>query len=184
MEPHSKRMAIWELCLLVAGLAVGFWLFGMGQARGPQAMGDPPWRNGATLYGTLIGVLGGLSLVGPPILIWERRRRQRRFGPGEILWFSHGMSAWLLWPPIVIVKVRAPQGGGPPDNTMGEWCFAYGTPLMALYVGSALLAGGWIRRRGRRRRHRSWTETFGLILGIIWACTGGYCLYAINFGIK
>jgi hypothetical protein len=63
---------------------------------------------------------------------------------------------------------------------MGAQCFAYGTPLMAIYVGSALLFGGWIRRKGRSRRRRlSWRERFGLALGIAWAATGGYVLYLI-----
>jgi hypothetical protein len=48
---------------------------------------------------------------------------------------------------------------------------------MALYVTIALHAGGWLPlRRRRRHRPRSWTETFGLLLGLLWACTGLYVL--------
>ncbi len=64
----------------------------------------------------------------------------------------------------------------------GETTDYYGTPLMALYVTITLLAGGWLPLRpGRRRRRarRSWTDTFGLILGLIWACTGLYILSTI-----
>ena len=172
-------MAIWELGLLIAGIAVGFWLFGMGLRL--HFFGNEP-EPGPNAYGIWIGLLGGLSVVGPPILLWERRRRKRRFGPGEILWFSHGMSAWLLWPPVVLARAsRDPRLQI--DSPLSVSCFAYGTPLMALYLGSALLAGGWIRRRGRARRRYSWHEQFGLILGILWACTGGYCLYLI-YGIN
>ncbi len=166
-----RRLAIWEMCLLIAGIAVGFWLFGVGQ----EGRGNGPW------FGLLIGVLGGMSLVGPPILLWERRRRRRKWGPGELLWFSTGISAWLLWPPIVISKLRPPA---PPrivdPEAMAEGCFLYGTPLMAVYVTSALLCGGWIRRRGRRRRRLfSWRERFGLVLGALWAATGLWVLYLI-----
>ena len=174
MDPASnpdrpRRLAIWEMCLLVAGIAVGFWLFGM-MEMGPGGLG---W------YGPLIGVLGGMSVVGPPILLWERRRRRSRWGPGEVLWFSSGISAWLLWPPIVIVRLRG-QGGGQVGGGTTATCFAYGTPLMAIYVGSALLFGGWIRRKGwSRRRRLSWREKFGLALGVAWAATGGYVLYLI-----
>ena len=122
----------------------------------------------------MIGVLGGMSVVGPPILLWERRRRRTRWGPGELLWFSTGTSAWLLWPPVVVARAR--QAQLPTANT----CFFYGTPLMAIYVGSALLFGGWIRRKGRSRRRRlSWRERFGLALGMAWAATGLYVLYLL-----
>jgi hypothetical protein len=58
-------------------------------------------------------------------------------------------------------------------------CFAYGTPLMAVYVTAALLAGGWLGKRRRRRRRLSWREQFGLLLGLCWACTGFYVLYIL-----
>src|SRR3982750_3000139 len=90
--PRPRRLAIWEICLLVAGIAVGFWLLGMAD-MGP---GQPGW------FGPLIGVLGGMPAAGPPILLWERRRRKARWGPGEVLWFSSGISAWLLWPPVIV----------------------------------------------------------------------------------
>ncbi len=170
-RPGPRRLAIWEMCLLVAGIAVGFWLFGM-EIDGP---GLTPW------FGQVAGVLGGMSIVGPPILLWERRRRRGRWGPGELLWFSSGISAWLLWPPIVAVKLR-PPAQPPPGGAAGMAapCFVYGTPLMAVYVTSALLCGGWIRRRGRRRRRLlSWRERFGLVLGALWAATGLWVLYLI-----
>jgi hypothetical protein len=132
-------------------------------------------------FAVLIGVLGGASVIGPPILLWERRRRRKKWGPGEVMWFAEGMSAWLLWPPAVIHRIKNTPPG--PDRAMSAACFAYGTPLMAVWVGSALLCGGWIRRRGpRRRRMLSWRERFGLILGILWACTGGWVLYLIYGG--
>lgn len=162
-RPTRRRLAIWELCALVAGVGVGIWLLGV---EGPDEQGVSP-------YGLWIGLLGGASLVGPPLLLMERRRRIGRWGPGEILWFSAGASAWLLWPPTVAARLR-------PGHTarVAAPCFAYGTPLMAIYVGSALLFGGWVRRRGRSRRRRlSWRERFGLALGIAWAATGGWVLY-------
>jgi hypothetical protein len=165
--PGPRRLAIWELCLLVAGVAIGLWLFGLSP--------DESLRN---LFGILIGVLGGASVIAPPILLWERRRRKTKWGPGEVMWFAEGMSAWLLWPPSVFRRLnQSPPAIG---SETGAQCFAYGTPLMAIWVGSALLFGGWIRRRGKRRRRMlSWRERFGLFLSILWACTGGWVLYLI-----
>ena len=59
---------------------------------------------------------------------------------------------------------------------MSEVCYMYGTPLMALYVTLALLTGGWLTKRRRKRLARTWQESFGLILGLAWACTGLYVL--------
>jgi hypothetical protein len=47
---------------------------------------------------------------------------------------------------------------------------------MAVYVTLALLAGGFFRRSRRRRLKRSLQETFGLLLGLLWACTGLYMI--------
>lgn len=174
MDPHPApaplaakgRLSIGEICLLVAGVGFGIWLLGI---DGGEV--EP--------YGLWIGLIGGASAVGPPLLLWSRRReRRRRWGAGELLWFSQGVSAWLLWPPIVVHRARLVRPAMMGPDSSGAICFAYGTPLMAIYVGSALLFGGWLRR-GRRRRHRSWREQFGLALGVLWACTGLYVLYVV-----
>jgi hypothetical protein len=163
--------------LLVVGLAAGLAL-----ARWVPRGGD---EAGWLLIWTVL--VGGLSLVGLPLVILDRRRRGRQgfrtrpSGPGQILWLSTGTAAWLLWPPIVM-RTRAAQPNQMLDGGTATICFAYGTPLMALYVTIALLLGGHFRRgsRGRRlRRRRSWTETFGLILGLLWAATGLYVLAMI-----
>jgi hypothetical protein len=167
MRHVLRRLTILDLVVLIAGLTIGFWLaLAINEGHLPDDAGQ--WLN------FVIFVLGGLSLVGPPLLVRERLRRRTRLRPGELWWFCQGTASWLLWPPVVVAHVRAKpaeMGGG------AAVCYLYGTPLMALYVTIALLAGGWLPLRRRRRRPtRSWTETFGLILGLIWACTGLYVL--------
>jgi hypothetical protein len=83
------------------------------------------------------------------------------------------MAAWLLWPPIVYNRIAH---DGRFKDSMSAVCFFYGTPLMAVYVTFALLAGGHLRRSRRRRLGRSWQENFGLLLGLAWACTGLYLI--------
>jgi polyferredoxin len=172
---RAQRLAIWEIMVLIAGAAVGIWILPPPlDSNGP---GEPhPW---VVIW---IFFLGGLSLVGPPLLLLDWRRRGR-WHAGRVLWFTQGMAAWLLWPPVVYRKiVSSGQPNNPPGIGYSGICFLYGTPLMAIYVTSALLAGGWIRRRARRR---SWRETFGLILAALWACTGFYVLslfYREDFG--
>jgi hypothetical protein len=157
--------------VLIAGAAFGIWMVLKDIQSPDQARG--PLRSDAVFL-VVVGVLGGVSLVGPPLLLWRRRRREA-WRAGRLIWFSQGMASWLLWPPVAARRARGEPGF---QNSIAGSCWAYGTPLMAIYVVSALLAGGWLRRR-RRRRERSWRERFGLLLGMAWACTGLYVLYMI-----
>jgi hypothetical protein len=152
-----------DLMILIAGAAVGLWLVSNSLSD------DMSWLV------VILGVLGGFSIVGPPILLWARRGHRRRFGPGEIQWFSQGLASWFLWPPVIVARA----GGGKFTDTMSGACYFYGTPLMAIYVGLSLLAGGWYRPRRRRRRRYSWREQFGIVLALAWACTGLYMLSMI-----
>jgi hypothetical protein len=161
----DERLTILDLLLLVVGIAVGLWLFADG-IRSTPAGED-------RAAGIVVAVLGGLSVVGPPLLLWRRHRLRARLRLGELLWLCHGTASWLLWPPIIAHRIQ----GRPAGDTMAAICYFYGTPLMAVYVTTSLLAGGWIRpRRGRRR---PWRESFGLLLALAWACTGLYILSII-----
>jgi hypothetical protein len=168
-NPHprhrSRRLALWELLVLIAGVALGLWLF---TKELQEPAGDQRWLL------AVVAVLSGCSLVGPPLLLWERRGSKAMWRAGRVHWFAQGTAAWLMWPPMVAARLR---GDSVFHNAGTGICYFYGTPLMALYVTLALLAGGWIRpRRGRRRRRYSWREQFGLLLGLAWACTGLYLL--------
>lgn len=160
--------------ILITGLATGLAL-AVAIGRGDDGKFSIDGVEGIFLL--IVMSLGGLSLVGPPLLLALRRRRPRPWRAGRILWFSTGTAAWLLWPPVVHHSATRRQGLDA-GNTSAI-CFAYGTPLMALYLVLALTAGGWLGRRRRRRAARSWEESFGLVLGLVWACTGLYVLYLI-----
>ncbi|WP_152050821.1 hypothetical protein [Tautonia marina] len=179
-RPGSRRTrpTIGELMIVVAGVGVGLTL------ALPIFRDKPSLGEGFLVLGGAL--LGGVSLVGVPFLLWERwRGSQRRFGPGTLLWFAHGTAAWLLWPPIIIGRRSSARGQNPPivDPSAAEICFFYGTPLMAVYVTASLLAGGWLRRRNRRNRRAPvpmpWRERFGRILGMGWAVLGLYVLSMI-----
>ena len=187
IPPRRERMPLAAAMLMIVGLGIGAWYVSgdvrrivSGQPGAPEpTMLTERWRKWeeVALY-VIIGALGGLSLVGPPLLLWERWTRRRPWGDGRLFWFAQGTSSWLLWPPVIARRLtNAPE---PLINeTMSGLCYFYGTPLMALYVTLALLAGGRLRRSRRRRAKRSWQERFGLLLGLAWACTGLYILSII-----
>jgi hypothetical protein len=169
MTKTRRRMTILDLMLLIAGAAVGLWLVhGLGDGGLPD--------DEETWLAHFVFVLGGLTAVGLPLLLRERYRRRARLRLGELLWFCQGTASWLLWPPVIYHRVRG-DGANP---GMAPICYVYGTPLMALYVTISLLAGGRLRRpRLLGRANRPWTETFGLLLALVWACTGLYVLVLI-----
>jgi hypothetical protein len=168
-EPRigESRLSIGVAMLLIAGATVGIWL-ALGELRSRNVGGGPDDHVARSIF-VFVFALGGLALVGAPLLLWTARRRP--WGAGRILWFAHGTAAWLLWPPIVYQRALGRTAG-----SMSAICYFYGTPLMALYVTLALLAGGHLRRSRTRRMLRSWQETLGLLLGLAWACTGLYLI--------
>jgi hypothetical protein len=171
---RRQKLSLIEMMTLVLGFAIGF-----GILVGLRVSGGAGFDPGALLVRWTF-VLGGLSLVGVPLLLAERWRRRRGlrlpWGAGKTLWFATGTATWLMWPPIVYKRATRGELG----ESTASICFAYGTPLMALYVALALLAGGWFRKSRRRRyTRRSWREAFGLLLGLLWAISGLYVLFLI-----
>ena len=186
-SPHHEREAtrprIADIMAIIAGLAVSFWVF--------RDFDESQWATRVLIIACMI--LGGLSVLGPVLLLWERWRQRgqpkRPWRAGRILWFSTGAAAWLTWPPLVHGRFFGPNPkGGVGENSIAMCAYFYGTPLMALYTTTALLFGGWLPlkrlRRSRSRARRKplpWRERFGLLLGLAWACTGLWVLYLMYF---
>lgn len=165
----GRPLTILAFMALVGAAGFGLWLVLPDMRDDPQHVVEV----GDRWLLPIVAVLGGASLIGPVVLALSRRRSPRRpFRPGEVMWFSQGMATWLLWPPVVYHRAQGERFA----DTLAGPCYFYGTPLMAIYVTSALLVGGWLRPR---RRRRTWTEQVGLVLGLAWACTGFYLLYTI-----
>jgi len=166
-------MNVGALMLLIAGAALGLWLAlpelkemlpPNSPAAGDLAYGR--WDQPVLLL--LVFVIGGMSLVGVPLLLWTARHQV--WHAGRMLWFIQGTATWLLWPPMIYR--RTVEGSLKGITT----CYYYGTPPMALYVTIGLLAGGYLNRSRRRRIRLSWQERVGLVLGLVWACTGLYMI--------
>ncbi|MGO9467557.1 MAG: hypothetical protein ACLQIB_17655 [Isosphaeraceae bacterium] len=170
---RESRMNLGSLMVLIAGAALGLWmalpdLREMLPPNSPAAndMAWGTWDQPIVLL--LIYAVGGMSLVGVPLLLWTARGRI--WQAGRLLWFIQGTATWLLWPPMIYRRTVEGSLKG-----MAA-CYYHGTPAMALYVTIALLAGGYLRRSRRRRIRLSWQEQVGLLLGLVWACTGLYMI--------
>jgi hypothetical protein len=180
VRPRRQKMPLAVGMLLLAGIAVSLWLFNEELRRSWRDQAGPNtnelFANSRSAFGFhfAVALLGGISVVGVPFLLWERWRTKLPWQEGKFFWFVQGMASWLLWPPLIYHRAR---GSG--SNSGVEICYFYGTPLMALYVTFTLLAGGRFRRARRRRLRHSWSEVFGLLLGLAWACTGAYLLFMI-----
>lgn len=170
MNKIPTNITLRGLFLLVTGAAVAFWLW-KPQFKEFDASNHETWIGAGAV------LLGGLALVGVPLLLVHRRKDRRRWGPGRILWFATSSASWLLWPPIVVQRARNETEG-----SISAICYLYGTPLMALWVMTALVAGGWVRPKRRKRVPLPWTERFGLLLGFLWACLGLYVLVYLIYG--
>ena len=164
---RPDRPTIGVAMVFIAGATVGIWL-ALGELRSRNVGGGPDDYFAKVIF-VFVFVLGGVALVGVPLLLWTARRLPWR--AGRLIWFAQGTAAWLLWPPIVYQRIEGRTAG-----SMSAICYFYGTPVMALYMALALLAGGHLRPSRTRRIFRSWQETFGILLALAWACTGLYLI--------
>jgi hypothetical protein len=160
------RMSVAVAMLMVAAAALGFWPVNDDlRVPIPGPFGFGFWDEAIALG--LAFMLGGLSLLGPPLLLLRRQRRP--WGAGRMVWFACGVATGLICTPYYW------------SHSFWDWTllrsqsaqyFFVTTPLIAIAVFSSFLAGGWLRRPRLSRLCSSWQETFGILLGLAWACLG------------
>jgi hypothetical protein len=170
----KDHMSLAMAMLLVASSAVGFSVILDDVRRlGPGPSSFPfVGPTDAFLLKSLVFILGGVSLAGPPILLLGQTRRP--WGAGCTFWFLHGLLSGLLWIPILY---SAFAFGKNLDETLSGFCYVYGTPPFTLCLALALWAGSRPGSFRRRLRHPLWQERFGLLLGLTWSIVGGYFLF-------
>ena len=167
--PHSnprEQLTIFDSMVLIAGIAVGLWLFQENIGRGSPTEGDFWLVCG-------VAVFGGLSLAGTPIVLLDWLRSRRRWRTGAFLWFALGLASWGIAPAVALIRFKVGS-----DRSMAVPCFVYSLPLMGLFLLLACVVGGrpvprWWTCRGW------WPEWFGMWVMVGWAITGVYVLFLI-----
>ena len=87
------RFGIAEMLVLVAGIAVAFWVMRPWLLEEYDAENGDPIQIIPVFLRVIIVILGGISFVGVPLLLIRRRRDRTRWGPGKMAWFAHGTAS-------------------------------------------------------------------------------------------
>ena len=84
-RPRREKFSIAEMFVLVAGIALGLWVTApiIGANYNPNGEGDPI-EVVPVFVRVVVAVLGGLSLVGVPLLLMRLRRDRRRWQAGKV----------------------------------------------------------------------------------------------------
>jgi hypothetical protein len=179
VSPRASRLSIGVVMLLVSGIAIGVWLAGdllKEEFTRGRTTNEPVTAHAGfgwadwTLAVVAGSLLGGLSLIGPPLLLITGCKRQ--WGSGRTLWFSYGIATWVLWTPVVFLKAIGDHQ--PPWNRGGEDVMLALPSVASVLTMPAMVASGALRRSRRRRFFQSWQERFGVALGVGWTCLGLY----------
>lgn len=162
-----KPLTILDAMALIAGVAVGLWLF-LNKIHFQRLFIEPDDEEWLV---TIVALLAGASLAGGPMLLLDRLRARRRWRTGAFLWFGLSAACWGLAPAIAVARLKIVS-----DEGMAMPCFVYSIPLMGLFgFLSSLIGGrpspGWLSCRG------PWPEWFGMWIAAAWAAAGSYVLF-------
>ena len=167
---RADRMSIGVAMLLIAGAAVGFWL-ALDILRSAGQI-QRAWRCRFTTWAPWLSssYWVGFLWLGLPLLLLTARKSPGARADSSGL--RKGRRPGCCGRRRFTTESRWTGG----QASMSAVCFFYGTPPMALYVTLTLLAGGHLSASSPAQMRRSWQETFGLLLGLAWACTGLYII--------
>ena len=164
----SDRMSIGAGMLLIAGAALGFWL-ALNVIKDPGGADGPGTDQFSTwVFGLCVSARGAVGYRAPAP---ATGRPVKDHGvQADSSGLSRGRRRGCCG------RRRSTTGSHQPAIPMSAMCFLLRYASHGLYVTLGLLAGGHLKRSRRHRMRCSWQETFGLLLGLAWACTGLYII--------
>jgi zinc transporter ZupT len=113
MRRPYQNMTIRDALLLITGIAVSFSalvsLFKSGGAPHLEVT-DFDVTELHDWLDALCVLLGGLSLIGVPLLLWQRRKNPRRWGPGRTFWFATGVMMLASFGLLLAHRLMHPGG--------------------------------------------------------------------------
>ena len=100
------RLSLGELMILIAGGAVGLGLLPLGVASHLPAFGP----NGVSLQGVVVacyGTLSGITMAAMILLLVDRLKLRRPWGPAAVSLFVAGFTSWLFLPIVAFSWIQA-----------------------------------------------------------------------------
>ncbi len=171
------RLSLGQMMILVAGAGLGLGLLPLGHASHLPFLGP----NGISLQGFAIasyGIVSGVTMSALVLLIIDRWRNCRSWGPAAVSLFASGLTAWLFVPMVAVAWIHA-SGAFEPfslflrinlahnPGTYAYEAFYHFWPVacLALFVGCILSGQStrWWRMNGW------WGEWLGMWVLGVWA---------------
>jgi hypothetical protein len=175
---HARdRLSIGQLMILIAGAAIGVGLLPLGAASHLPVFGP----TGVSLQGLVIalyGTVSGITMAAFVLLIANRLRARRTWGPAAVCLFVAGLTAWLFLPMVAVSWIQASEAFEPFSlflrinlaHNPGAYAleaFYYFWPVacLGLFVGCSLSGRGpaWWTFQGW------WAEWLGMWVMAVWA---------------
>lgn len=156
-RPQPDRLTLRRLMLLIAGVAVGFWLI--------ETEKFDPYE--VDHYRRVAWVMGfGCSLAGPWI-VTAQARRGAALAVAAYFWLMTGVGSWIFVPGLIYARFA----GGNADPFKACLLYAQLLPALWLVVSIALVSP---RMFTNLWRPGPWIERCGLALAVYWAPNGAW----------
>ena len=160
---------------LVGGAAVGLGLLPLGSRTGAIGPDGPPWQ---AVVIVSYGALSGVTMAAFVLLILDRIRSRRTWGPAAVSLFVAGLTAWLFLPMVAATWVQQSNAFEPfrlflhlimahqPGAYAFEAFYHFWPIACASLLVACILSGQaprWWRLRGW------WAEWLGMWVLVAWS---------------
>jgi hypothetical protein len=176
-DQTRDRLSLGQLMILIAGAAIGLGLLPLGAASHLPVFGP----NGVSWQGLVIalyGTISGVTMTAFVLLVANRLRIRRAWGPAAVCLFASGITAWLFLPMVAVSWIHASGAfepfslflrinlaHNPGTYALEAFYFRWPVACLALFVGCSLSrqAPKWWAFQGW------WAEWLGMWVLAAWS---------------